>query len=88
LAQKQGVKLIFNGIQPSVRNVIQIAHLEEFLLNDDAPEAISLPNRPSTWRDVFSLPEAASTPTPIFGTTHDGILPEPVTNAVLATSHE
>ncbi len=88
LAQKQGVKLIFNGILPAVKNVIQIAHLEEFLLNDDAPDAKSLPKRSSTWRDVFSLPEASATPTRIFGSAQDPIMPEPVTNAVLATSHE
>jgi N-acetylglucosaminyldiphosphoundecaprenol N-acetyl-beta-D-mannosaminyltransferase len=88
LAQKQGVKLIFNGIQPAVKNVIQIAHLEEFLLNDDAPDTKPLPERPSTWRDVFSLPEASAAPTRIFGTTQEAILPEPVTNVALATSHE
>jgi N-acetylglucosaminyldiphosphoundecaprenol N-acetyl-beta-D-mannosaminyltransferase len=89
LAQKHGVKLIFTGIQPAVKNVIQIAHLEEFLLNDDAPDGKSLPKRSSTWRDVLSLPQASATPTTrIFGTTQHTILPEPVTNAVLATSHE
>ena len=88
LAQKQGVKLIFNGIQPAVKNVIQIAHLQEFLLSDDPPDAESLPKRSSAWRDVFSLQEATSTPARIFGATQDTRLPEPVTNAVLAASHE
>lgn len=88
LAQQKGAKLVFTGIQPAVKNVIQIAHLQEFLLNDDAPDAKSLPKPSSTWRDVFSLPEATAAPTRIFGSAQGTILPEPVTNAVLATSHE
>jgi N-acetylglucosaminyldiphosphoundecaprenol N-acetyl-beta-D-mannosaminyltransferase len=88
LAQEKGAKLVFIGIQPAVKNVIQIAHLQEFLLNADAPDAKALPKRYSTLRDVFSLSEAAATPTRMFGNSQDAILPEPVTNGVLATSHE
>jgi anti-anti-sigma factor len=84
LAQKQGVNLIFNGIQPAVKNVIHIAHLEEFLQNDNRPDTKSKPS--STWRDVFNRPEATAPPTGIFGSAQDTILP--VTNAVLAASHE
>jgi anti-anti-sigma factor len=88
LAEQKGAKLVFIGIQPAVKNVIQIAHLEGFLLNGHAPDIRPLPERSSAWRDVFSRPEAAATPTRIFGNAQDTILPEPVTNAVLATSHE
>ena len=88
LAQKHGVKLVLNGIQPAVQNVIHIAHLEEFLLNDNAADPKPLPKHSSTWRDVFSLSEASPTPTRIFDSAQDTILSEPVTNAVLATSHE
>jgi anti-anti-sigma factor len=86
LAQQKGAKLVFIGIQPAVKNVIQIAHLQQFLLNDEASDAKS--RRSSTWRDVFTLPEANATPTRMFGNAQHAIFPEPVTNAVLATSHE
>jgi N-acetylglucosaminyldiphosphoundecaprenol N-acetyl-beta-D-mannosaminyltransferase len=86
LAQKQGVKLFLNGIQPAVKNVIQIAHLEEFLLDGAAPDAKSFSKRSSKWCEVFGLQKAMSTPTRTFGSAGDPI--SPVTNAVLATSHE
>jgi anti-anti-sigma factor len=88
LAQQKGTKLVFRGVQPAVENVIQIAHLNEFLLNDVPPDAKSLPNRSSTWRDVFNLPEPNPTAARTFGSAKDTILREPVTNAVLVTSHE
>jgi N-acetylglucosaminyldiphosphoundecaprenol N-acetyl-beta-D-mannosaminyltransferase len=86
LAHQKGAKLVFIGIQPAVKNVIQIAQLQQFLLNDEASDAKS--SHSSTWRDVFTLPEASPTPTCIFGNAQHTILPEPVTNAVLVTSHE
>jgi N-acetylglucosaminyldiphosphoundecaprenol N-acetyl-beta-D-mannosaminyltransferase len=92
LAGQQGAKLAFRGIQPAVKNVIQIARLEEFLQNDDAPDSKSSPKRSATWRNAFGLPEALA---PVaLRTAHpaeasnDPIVPEPVTNAALATSHE
>lgn len=86
LAQQQGARLVFRGIQPAVKNVIQIARLEKFLQNDEAPDTKSLPKRSPTWRDVFTLPEPSAAPAGIFGASHDPN--EPVTNTALATSHE
>jgi anti-anti-sigma factor len=88
-ARQQGAKLALKGIQPAVRNVIKIARLEEFLENDDPPNTKTLPKPSITWRNVFSLPEAgalrmAHPAEP----SYEPILPEPVTNAALATSHE
>ena len=92
LARQQGIKLVFMGIQPAVKNVMKIARLEEFLQNDDTPDTRSLPKRSPTWRDVFSLPEAvapvAPRTAPPADASYDPILPEPVNNAALATSHE
>jgi N-acetylglucosaminyldiphosphoundecaprenol N-acetyl-beta-D-mannosaminyltransferase len=86
LARQQGGKLVFRGVQPSVLNVIQIARLEKLLQNDEVPGSESSERRPPTWRDIFTLPDAGATPAGIFGASQNTI--EPVTNAVLATSHE
>jgi len=88
LAQQQGAKLVFKGIQPAVQNVIQIARLEKFLQNEEAPDSQSSPKPSPTWREVFSLPEASAAPEAIFGGSRDAILHESVTNAAFATSHE
>ena len=85
LARQQGGKLVFRGVQPAVKNVIQISHLNEFLQDDEA-DPNSLPKHPPTWRDVFTLPDAGATPAGIFGAAQNTI--EPVTNPVFATSHE
>jgi N-acetylglucosaminyldiphosphoundecaprenol N-acetyl-beta-D-mannosaminyltransferase len=86
LARQQGAKLIFKGIQPAVKNVIQIAHLEGFLQNDDAPDSKSSPKSSPTWRDAFGLPEAVA---PVaLRTAHPAKASYDVTNAALATSHE
>jgi N-acetylglucosaminyldiphosphoundecaprenol N-acetyl-beta-D-mannosaminyltransferase len=87
LAGQQGNRLVFKGIQPAVRNVIQIAHLEKFLQNEEAPDSKPEPSRPPTWREVFSLPEAGARPG-LFAGQPDTILPQSVTNAAFATSHE
>jgi hypothetical protein len=82
LAHQQGAKLAFKGIPPAVKNVIQIARLEKFLENDDPPDTESSPKRSTTWRDAFgSAVRAANGPS-----FDHPILPEPVTNAALATS--
>jgi N-acetylglucosaminyldiphosphoundecaprenol N-acetyl-beta-D-mannosaminyltransferase len=90
LARQQGATLLFRGLQPAVKNVIHIARLEEFLHHDEPPHSESLPKRSPTWREILSLPEAV--PLAARQTAHpaepsfDSILPEPVTNAALATS--
>jgi N-acetylglucosaminyldiphosphoundecaprenol N-acetyl-beta-D-mannosaminyltransferase len=90
LARQQGAKLLFRGLQPAVKNVIQIAHLEEFLHHDEPPDSEPFPRRSPTWRDIFSLAEAVAPIAP--RTAHpaepsfNSILREPVTNAPLATS--
>lgn len=86
LAQQQGANLVFKGIHPAVQNVIQIARLEQFLQNEEMPEAKPLPN--TSWRDVFNLPESHPNSVPIFSQSERGILDEPVTKPALATSHE
>ena len=32
LAQREGKRVVFTGLQPAVRNVLHLARLEEFLL--------------------------------------------------------
>ena len=92
LARLQGATLAFKGIQPAVHNVIKIARLEQFLENDVPSDTKSSPRRSTTWRDLFILPETttpAALRTPHSAETScDPILPQPVTNAAFATSHE
>jgi N-acetylglucosaminyldiphosphoundecaprenol N-acetyl-beta-D-mannosaminyltransferase len=92
LARQQGIKLVFMGIQPAVRNVMKIARLEGFLHHDDAPDTRRVSKRSPEWRDLLSLPEAVA---PVALRTalpaepsYEPILSETVTNAALATSHE
>jgi N-acetylglucosaminyldiphosphoundecaprenol N-acetyl-beta-D-mannosaminyltransferase len=88
-ARQQGANLVFKGIQPAVQNVIRIARLESFLQSDHTTDPKPLARRSPAWREVFSLPEGNGvSPASPFASSNDAILQEPVTNAVLATSHE
>jgi len=86
LAQRQGAKLTFNGIQPAVRNVIHIAQLGKFLEDQDTLENKNALKPLLTWREAFSPAESMPTPAAFLGAPREAI--SPVTNAAFASSHE
>jgi len=60
LARQRGIKLEFKGMQPAVRNVVQIARLGDFFKNEEPPKLTPSPQPSPTWREVLTFSEKES----------------------------